>query len=150
MERPCSSIRFSSQPSLGYGGACNHPIPHTCLGVLAKHSIATCPTCLALGVSQPPTGSTFPCQAAVGCSLVPVPAAHQEGSHGPPKGEWDSRDILASLERKNTPRDTAGPALASEKNRQQVPAWPREQQPDSLGTRSRPEAPWAAPTYIHM
>lgn len=90
MERPCSSISFSSQPSLGFGGACNHPVPNTRLsGGLgqASHCHLSCP-CIyfALGTSQQPTGSTLPCQAPVGCSLVPVVTAHQQESHGPPDG----------------------------------------------------------------
>lgn len=35
METPWSRISFSSQTSLGFGGACNHP----------KHPTAICPAC---------------------------------------------------------------------------------------------------------
>lgn len=88
MERPCSSI---SRPSLGWGGACNHPRP-TCMsvrGTLAKCPVASRPapaSVLPQALPSHSTGSTFPCQAPAGCCLMPVPSAHQQGSRRLPKG----------------------------------------------------------------
>lgn len=101
MDRPCSSISFSSQPSPGFGGACNHPVPHTQLsGGLgqAPHCHLTCPCiCFALGTSQ------LPCQA-VGCSLVSLAAAHQQESHGPLERRNQQRYFGITGEKKHPTR----------------------------------------------
>lgn len=136
MERPCSSISFPSQPSLWWGAACDHPCP-TCTsvqGTLAEHPHLSCPW-----IRLAPGTSTFPCQVPAGCCLVPVPAAHQQGSRGPPKGrKGQQREPGIAGEEKRPANHSRTCSLALGESRQQVLMWPRARQPDPLRAWSKP------------
>lgn len=146
MERPCSSISFSSQPSLGFGGACSHPVPHICLSGgfgQASHFHLSCPRYLPAAhrvhIPLPGTSGLQLC-ASSSCPSAGIPWTLRWGN-GPAERFWHHW-------REKTAHEKQQDLLwLQKKNRQQVPAWPREQQPDSLRTQSRPEAPWAAPTH---
>lgn len=120
---------------------------------LAERLIAISPACASILprlLPSHPTGSTFPCQAPAGCCLMPVLAAHQQGSHRPPQRGNGPAERFRHCRRGETPCKPQQNLLwLQKKNRQQILTWPRAQQLDSLRTRSKLEVPWLMPMCIH-